>query len=325
MNDRELISFVIPCYNSTNTLYQVVTEIAETMEKDMEEYDFEIILVNDCSPDGTTYEVIQELSRAYSNIRGINLARNFGQPSAVMAGLSKANGDYIVCGDDDGQTPFKDLPLFFEKIREGYDVVEAKYVRREKRSLFRKLGTFMNEKMATWLINKPKGIALTTYWVIRKYVKDEMLKYPNSYPYLGGLMMRATQNVCNVDIVHRERFSGKSGYNWKKMIELWLNGFTSFSVKPLRLVTVCGMVLSVLGLVSGIIIVIRKICHPEILAGYSSIMASMLFLFGVLFVILGMLGEYIGRIYISLNNAPQYVIKETINFHEKNEERAENE
>lgn len=316
---RELISFVIPCYNSTKTLPAVTNEIIDTMKSTMKQYDYEIILVNDCSPDGTTYSIIKELSKIHSHIRGINLARNFGQPSAVMAGMSIAKGDYIVCGDDDGQTPFCDLPIFFEKIDEGYDVVEAKYTQLEKKSLFRKLGTYMNEHMATWLINKPKGIVLTTYWVIRKYVAEEMRKYPNSYPYLGGLMMRATQNVCNVEIAHRERISGKSGYSISKLLGLWLNGFTSFSVKPLRLAAACGGVLSIVGIVIGIITIIRKILDPTILAGYSSIMAVVLLLFGALFILLGMLGEYIGRIYISLNNAPQFVIRDMINVEEGRE------
>lgn len=316
MSKREKLSFVIPCYNSTKTLPVVVKEIREVMQNKMKDYDYEVILVNDCSPDGTTYNVIQELSEADNHIRGVNLARNFGQPSAVMAGMSFAQGDYIVCGDDDGQTPFCDLPVFFEKMAEGYDVIEAKYTQREKRSLFRKMGTFMNEHMATWLINKPKGIVLTTYWVIKRFVADEMLKYPNSYPYLGGLMMRVTQKVCNVNIEHRERLVGKSGYSIKKMLELWLSGFTSFSVKPLRLASMLGVFIAFIGVVAGFVTVVMKIIDPTIAAGYSSLMAVLLFLFGVLFVILGIMGEYVGRIYIALNKAPQYVIRETVNIEE---------
>ncbi len=317
MEKRELVSFVIPCYNSTRTIGIVTEEITKTMNEKMSQYDYEIILVNDCSPDGTTYHTIKELAEKDKHIRGIDLARNFGQPSAVMAALNYVQGDYIVCGDDDGQTPFSDLPILFDKLNEGYDVIEAKYAQREKRSLFRKLGTFMNESMATWLINKPKGIVLTTYWVIRRFVADEMIKYPNSYPYLGGLMMRATQKVTNVDIVHRPRLEGKSGYSIKKMLDLWLSGFTSFSVKPLRVTTVFGVILAFAGVIAGIVTIIRKIVDPSILAGYSSLMAVMLLLFGVLFVMLGMLGEYVGRIYISLNNAPQFVIRQKVNFGEE--------
>lgn len=309
-NKKEKISFVIPCYNSTNTIGTVVQEIKEVMSTAMSEYDYEIVLVNDGSPDGTTYSAIEKIAEEEEHIIGVNLSRNFGQPSAVMAALNQTSGDYVVCGDDDGQTPFIELPKLMAKIEEGYDLVEAKYAVREKRSLFRKLGTAANEGMATWLIAKPKGLELTTYWVTRRYVVDEMIAYHNPYPYLGGLMLRTTQKACNVDVTHRERLSGHSGYSLKKMIELWLNGFTSFSIKPLRVMTALGCILSFVGFVFGLVVMIRKIVDPSIIAGYSSTMAVMLFLFGMVFFFMGLLGEYVGRIYISLNRAPQFVIKE---------------
>lgn len=307
---KEKISFVIPCYNSTNTIATVVQEIKEVMTGSMNAYDYEVVLVNDGSPDGTTYDAILDIVKKEKYIKGVNLARNFGQPSAVMAALNKTTGDYVVCGDDDGQTPFNELPKLFEKIDEGYDLVEANYAVREKRSFFRHLGTAMNEGMATWLIAKPQGLELTTYWVVRRFVVDQMVEYPNAYPYLGGLMLRATQNACNVDVIHRERLSGKSGYNFKKMVQLWMNGFTSFSVKPLRLMTWIGMLVAALGFIWGIYIVICRFTDPTMVAGYSSIMAVNLFMFGILFCFMGLLGEYVGRIYMSLNKEPQFVIKD---------------
>ena len=310
VSNREIISFVIPCYNSTNTIDAVVQEIKGVMATSLNRYDYEIILVNDGSPDGTTYDAITKIVEKEKHIKGLNLARNFGQPSAVMAALNYSIGDYVVCGDDDGQTPFCELPKLMQRIEEGFDLVEAKYSIREKRSLFRKLGTLMNEGMATWLISKPKGLELTTYWVVRRFVVDQMIEYPNSYPYLGGLMLRATQNACNVNVTHRERISGKSGYSIKKMIELWLNGFTSFSVKPLRLMAKIGIIVAAVGFIYGLVTIIHKIIDPSVLAGYSSLLAVMLFLFGILFFFMGLIGEYVGRIYISLNKAPQYVIKD---------------
>lgn len=307
---REKITFVIPCYNSTYTIDSVVQEIKMVMNGELKRYDYEIVLVNDGSPDGTTYDAISRIVRNEKYIKGINLAKNFGQPSAIMAALNHATGDYVVCGDDDGQTPFNELPKLIEKIEEGYDLVEAKYAVREKRSLFRRFGTLLNEGMATWLISKPKGLELTTYWVVKKFVVEQMIAYPNSYPYLGGLMLRATQNACNVNVVHRERLSGNSGYSLKKMIELWLNGFTSFSVKPLRLMSITGGLVAFIGFIYGIVIIVKKVLNPDVSAGYSSIMSVNLFMFGVLFFFMGVLGEYIGRIYISLNKAPQYVVKE---------------
>lgn len=310
---NEKISFVIPCYNSTNTISSVVDEIENMMKESLSAFCYEIILVNDCSPDGTTFNKITEIAKNNTNVKGLNLARNFGQPSAVMAGLHFAKGDYIVCGDDDGQTPFNEFPKLFEKINEGYDIVEAKYAVREKRSLFRKLGTFANESMATRLINKPKGLELTTFWCIRRFIVEDMLKYENPYPYLGGLMLRVSRNACNVSVSHRERLSGKSGYSLSKMINLWLNGFTNFSIKPLRFATISGIVIAFSGFAYGVWTVINKIIHPEVPAGYASTLAIMLFLFGFSFLFLGLIGEYVGRIYISLNRQPQFIIKNKIN------------
>lgn len=307
---REKISFVIPCYNSTHTIKNVVQEIKEVMQKELCQYDYEIVLVNDGSPDGTTYGAILDIVRTEHFMKGINLARNFGQPSAVMAALHHVTGDYIVCGDDDGQTPFDELPKLLEKIEEGYDLVEAKYAVREKRSLFRRIGTMLNEGMATWLIEKPKKLELTTYWVVRRFVVNEMIRYTNSYPYLGGLMLRVTQNACNVSVSHRERISGKSGYSLRKMMELWLNGFTSFSAKPLRMMSALGFITAVVGFIYGTFTIINKIMDPAIPVGYSSIITVMLLMFGIILFFMGLTGEYVGRIYIALNRAPQYVIKD---------------
>ncbi len=308
------ISFVIPCYNSTNTIESVVEEIKKVMDEELNRYTYEIILVNDGSPDGTTFDVIKRIVNRERNVKGINLSRNFGQPSAVMAALNYSTGDYVVCGDDDGQTPFDELPKLIQKIEEGYDLVEARYAVREKRSIGRRLGTFLNEGMATWLIAKPQGLELTTYWVVKRFVVDQMISYPNAYPYLGGLMLRTTQNACNVDVTHRERKEGKSGYSFRKMVELWLNGFTSFSVKPLRVMTCLGLIVALCGLAFGVYSIINKILNPGITTGYSSLIVSNLLMFGVMFIFMGMIGEYVGRIYISLNKAPQYVVKEMCDY-----------
>ena len=319
--EKKLVSFVIPCYNSTNTLDEVVFQIEDVMIHKLTKYEYEIILVNDCSPNGTTYNKICDIAKGNNRVKGINLARNFGQPSAVMAALNHAKGDYVVCGDDDGHTPFSELPRLFEKIDEGYDAVEARFVEHEKRSMFRKFGTFMNESMQSWLIDKPKGVVLTTFWLVKRFVVDEMCKYPNSHPYLGGLILRSTKNVCNVDVKKNERLRGKSGYNLKKMIELFLNGFTTFSAKPLRMTMFLGLFIGFIGVLCGVITIVRKLITPAISAGYSSMMAVILILFGILFVMLGIFGEYIGQTYIALNQAPQFVIRDKINFEEdeKNE------
>lgn len=308
------LSFVIPCYRSEKTIARVISEIIETVERD-ERYDYEIICVNDHSPDNT-YEVLKKVAEN-PKVKVLDLSRNFGQHSALMAGFRYVEGDIIVCMDDDGQTPPNEMFKLIDKLEDGYDLVSAKYPDK-KRSLFRKLGTKVSFAMSSYLIGKPKDIDLNSYYVFRRYVLDEVIKYTNPYPFVHGLILRVTRNMANVEIERKDRKEGKSGYNFLKLFSLWMNGFTAFSEKPLRIASVIGFLCALVGFIYGIVIIIRKILNPSILVGYSSMMAVILFLCGMIMLFLGLLGEYIGRMYISINNAPQYAIRETINVDKKN-------
>ena len=308
------LSFVIPCYRSADSISQVVHEIIKTVESDAR-FEYEIICINDCSPDNT-YQVLKQLSQENLKIKVIDLSRNFGQHSAFMAGFNHVTGDIIVCLDDDGQNPPSEMFKLIDKLDEGYDLVSAKYSKK-KHSLFRKIGTKISFAMSSYLVGKPKDIDLNSYYVFKRYVLDEVIKYDNPYPFVHGLILRVTRNMANVEIDHKERQSGSSGYNLKKLFGLWMNGFTAFSEKPLRIASIIGCICAGLGFLYGLIIIIRKLLNPEILVGYSSMMAVILFLCGMIMLFLGLLGEYIGRIYISINNAPQYAIRETINISEK--------
>lgn len=308
------LSFVIPCYCSEKTLPGVVREINKIMMSRQNAFDYEIILVNDASPKDRTKEVIEELCEKDKRIKGMSFSRNFGQHSAVMAGFSVAEGDYIVNLDDDGQIPLDELFLLIEKLEEGYDLVFAKYIETEKRSWIRKMGTSGREWLNGVLLEKPKDLVFNSFFVARRFVIEEVLQYKNPYPYLGGLLYRATHNVVNVEVHHRARAQGSSGYTIRKLARLMLNEMTSFSVKPLRIATVAGMLTGGIGFLWMIFIIIRKLTISSISDGYSSLMATILFLGGVQLITVGLLGEYIGRIYISLNNAPQYVVKERFNL-----------
>ena len=156
--------------------------------------------------------------------------------------------------------------------------------------------------------------SLNSYCVIRRYVIDEVIKYHNAYPFVHGLMLRITRNIANVEIEHKDRSVGSSGYTLAKLLGLWMNGFTAFSEKPLRLASVIGMICALVGFIFGIYVIINKIIHPHIAAGYSSMMAAIMFLCGIIMMLLGLLGEYIGRMYICLNNAPQFAIREKYNI-----------
>ena len=305
------LSFVIPCYRSEHTLPHVVTEINEKM-KTMDQYEYEIILVNDCSPDHTA-ETIRQLCREHGNIRGISFARNFGQHSALMAGLRHAKGDYVVCLDDDGQTPADEVDRLLDKLEEGWDAVYAKYEHKHH-SAFRNLGSRINERMTRMMLGKPADLYVSSYFAVKRFVVEDMIRYENSYPYVIGLVLRATKNITNVVVNHRDREEGTSGYTLKKLMGLWFNGFTAFSVKPLRIATCIGAVSAGAGFLYGIYTIIKRLVNPNVPMGFSSTMAALVFFGGMIMLMLGLIGEYIGRIYISLNNSPQYVIREKWNL-----------
>lgn len=315
------VSFVIPCYRSENTVEHVVKEIKDTMSgyELAKKYTYEVILINDCSPDNTL-GTIRRLCEEDIRIKGIGFARNFGQHAALMAGLRHAQGDYVVCLDDDGQTPADEVGKLLEKLEEGYDAVYAAYDHKQH-SAFRNLGSKVNELMTRVMLNKPSDLYISSYFSVKRFVVEDMIRYENSYPYVIGLVLRATKNITNVMVNHREREEGSSGYTLKKLLGLWFNGFTAFSVKPLRLATCVGAFSAFVGFLYGFYTIIKKFINPDVPLGFSSMMAALVFFGGMIMIMLGLIGEYIGRIYISLNNSPQYVIRERMNFDmEKNGE-----
>lgn len=305
------LSFVIPCYRSAASIGNVIERIEKTVEQDGR-YNYEIICVNDYSPDNTL-EVLRALATSNANVKVVSLTKNFGQHAALMAGYNYVTGDIVVCMDDDGQNPPEEMFRLIDKLDEGYDLVSAKYTSK-KHSWFRRMGSKLSMAMSTYLIGKPKDIDLNSYCVFRRFIADEIVKYKNAYPFVHGLMLRITRNIANVEIDHQEREIGTSGYNLNKLIGLWMNGFTAFSEKPLRLASLFGVISFILGVFWGVFVIIRKLIHPEIMAGYSSIMAVIWILAGIIMLFLGLLGEYIGRIYICINNSPQYAVRETINI-----------
>jgi undecaprenyl-phosphate 4-deoxy-4-formamido-L-arabinose transferase len=229
-----------------------------------------------------------------------------------MAGLRRADGDIVVCLDDDGQTPANEVGKLIAEIENGRDVVYASYGHK-RHNAFRNFGTWMNDLMTRAMLGKPKNLHLTSYFAAKRFVVDSMIEYENSYPYIIGLVLRATKNISNVPVNHRSREVGSSGYTLKKLLGLWFNGFTAFSILPLRIATVVGSIFAGVGFVYGIYTVIKKFVNPDVPLGFSSLMAAVVFIGGMVMIMLGLIGEYIGRIYISINNSPQYVIRQEIN------------
>ena len=313
-NHMKKISFVIPCYRSEKTLPAVVKEIQDKLNT-MPEFTYDIFLVNDCSPDNTL-EVIRGLCEQYDNIKGISFSKNFGQHAALMAGLRHSDGDYVVCLDDDGQTPADEVDKLIAKLEEGFDAVYAKYDHKQHSS-FRNLGSKVNELMLRVMLDKPTDLYVSSYFAVKRFVVDDMICYANSYPYVIGLVLRTTKNIANVMVNHREREEGSSGYTLRKLMSLWFNGFTAFSVKPLRIATMVGGFSAVLGFAYGLYTIIKRFVNPNVPMGFSAMMSAIVFFGGMMMLLLGLIGEYIGRIYISLNNSPQYVIREKMNLGEE--------
>ena len=305
------LSFVIPCYGSEHTIEPVVQEVISLIDK--ERFDYEFILVNDCSKDNV-WQSITKLVEENPKIKGICFASNFGQQSALLAGFRHATGDYVISMDDDGQAPVESLGDMIDLlIEKDYDIVYGCY-QHVKQSGFRRFGSWFNHKMAVWFSNCPNDLFPTSFYVARKFLIEEISRFENCYAYISGLVFRSTRNIGKLYVQHRSRLEGKSGYTLKRLIGLWVNGFTAFSVKPLRLATVLGFLFSMAGFVYGMVILIMKLLHLDVPTGYASIMAAILFIGGVLMFIMGMVGEYIGRIYINQNKSPQYVIKKTLNI-----------
>ncbi|MDE6852156.1 MAG: glycosyltransferase family 2 protein [Lachnospiraceae bacterium] len=302
-------SFVIPCYRSENTIEAVVDELIEQLESDKID-GYEIILVDDCSPDDV-WSVIEQIVRSKENVKGVCLAKNFGQHAALMAGYAKCQGDVVVSLDDDGQAPINELYKLIKELGRGNDVVYA-YYEEVKQNWFRRLGTKFATLMSKIILGAPEDFKGSSFYVARKFVIDEMLRYDNAYPYLLGLVLRSTRKIGYVKTEHRQRVQGVSGYSFRKLLSLWMNGFTAFSVKPLEIGVWLGIISAVAGFIGVFITVIHKICNPSVIVGWSSTISLLLLIGGFILLMLGMIGEYVGRIYICINKAPQYVIREEV-------------
>lgn len=302
------VSVAIPCYRSARTIPSVVEELRAALTA-REGYDYQIILVNDY-PDDDTFGVITELCRDDPKIIGVNLSRNFGQTTAKIAALPFVTGDVLVYMDDDGQHPADQIFRLTDKvIGEGYDLVYARFPHK-KHSVFKRVTSWLNSRVLELNGSKPKGIALSSYLAMNRVAVEALKKYKSPFPSIGGYLSHVVRRYANVDMEHRDRLAGESNYTFSRMMRLWLTGFTNFSTVPLRMAAVVGAVCSVAGFITGLVMIIRKLLNHNIAAGYTSMIAVQLFIGGVIMMILGLIGEYIGRIYMTVSDMPQYEIRE---------------
>ncbi len=302
-----LYSVIIPCYKSSQTIRKVVTMTSAEFDRlGIDNYEF--VLVDDFSPDdGKTLAELKSLAKDYTYVKTISLAKNSGQHNAVMAGLNYAEGDYLIAMDDDMQTHPSQLKFLLNEIEKGYDIVYG-YYPEKKHSGFRNFGSFVNYETVRILIGKPKDMKTSSYWIIRKFVRDYVIQYQSPYTHLQGLFLRTTRNISCIPIKHYDREVGQSGYTFKKLIQLWSN-IMGYSVVPLRLATYCGYFFSLCGVVGALAIIIRKLLNPGMAVGWPSIMAAIFFFSGIIMLFLGLIGEYLGRMFLGMNKNPQFVIR----------------
>lgn len=303
------ISFVIPCYRSEKTVGSVISEIISVM--DPSEYDYEIIAVNDCSPDDV-WRVLKDLAGCNKKIKAVCLAKNMNKPSALMAGFNYVTGDYVVFLDDDGQCPMDHVFELMKPLDEGFDASMARYPKK-KQSGFKNFGSWLNSVMAMAMINKPRDLQVSNFVAVKRFVVDEIIKYNLPYPYFSGLLLRTTSKVTNVEMEERSRKIGTSTFTFAKLLGVWMNGLTAFSIKPLRLASLIGTIYALMGFLYGTYTIIYKILNPAVPKGYSSTIAVIMFTCGIMMLMLGLIGEYLGRIYICINKSPQFVVRESVN------------
>lgn len=312
MGDRELtapaLSIVVPVYRSAEILPELALQIERALA-DSPLSTYELLLVCDASPDNS-WDVIQQLRARHRFIQGIHLRKNAGQHNATMAGLHFARGARVVIMDDDLQHPPSAIPSLMAALDRGYDVCYTRY-RHRKHALWKRAGSALNDIAARLLLKKPSGLYLSSFKALDAAIVKEVIKYDGPYAYVDGLILDVTRSITSVDVEHAERAAGRGNYNLRRSISLWLKMATSFSVFPLRLLSIGGSVLAVLSLITMGVVIAAKLLDPTIPAGWPSLMATVLLVGGLQMIGLGLIGEYLGRAYLKLNRKPQYVVRET--------------
>jgi undecaprenyl-phosphate 4-deoxy-4-formamido-L-arabinose transferase len=299
------VSIVIPVYRGEKTVGFLVHKLVAAMGQ---AYDLEIVLVDDGSPDDSA-RVCRELADELSQVRFLGLSKNYGEHNAVMAGLNHAGGDCVVIMDDDFQNPPEEVGRLVEELRRGYDVVFT-YYEKKRHSPLRNLGSRFNDCVARLLLNKPRDLYLSSFKALSRFTVDELVKYTGPYPYIDGLILRFTRHYSRVLVRHDPRAEGRSGYTLTKLVGLWLNMFTNFSVLPLRLASCAGFLFAFLGLVGAACFTVDKLRHPDLPMGWASLIVSLFVVSGVQLFALGMIGEYLGRLFLKDNGQPQFVVRE---------------
>lgn len=294
------ISVVIPCYYAEKTIFDIVEQVAAELDR-YDEYSYEFILVNDGSGDATYYK-IQCLAKKFPFVIGVDLAKNCGQHNAILAGMKYASGDYILGMDDDFQTHPSQIKKLIDKLDEGYDIVYGRFPKRHH-GFFRNFMSELSHISVCYLLDKPKALKACPMYIIRRFVRDEIIKSQSSFINLQGLFLRTSSKIANADIEHFDRRFGKSGYNLKKLLHLWAS-LLNYSLKPVRLIIKLGFSTLTIGFICLMIFCICGI-------GFEYKLYAEIGLFsGLILLSVGIVGEYVIRMFMAVTKEPQYIIRQ---------------
>ena len=304
------ISVVIPVYKSEQGISELTKQISDALK----DFNWELILVNDCSPDNSWTE-IKKVAAENNNITGINLRKNGGQDLAILAGLNHAKGKWIVIMDDDLQHSPYDIPKLYTQAQKGFDVVYADF-KQKKQKLWKNLGSWLNGKVSEITLGKPKGIYLSPFKIVSGSVVKEMCKLNNLFPYIDGLIFQVTKNITQINIEHHKREYGKSNFNLLKSMQVFFRMMFGFSTFPLNFATYIGFFSATMGFVLAIYFLVKFLLGLEPLTGWTSLIMVILILGGLILLALGIIGKYVGQMYLTINNSPKYIVKETVGYEE---------
>jgi glycosyltransferase involved in cell wall biosynthesis len=302
---RLALSIVIPVYNGASS----IAELVDALEKMSIKGGHEIVLVNDASPDDSLAVCRGLLEKSRVPITLVNLARNYGEHNAVMTGLRHTSGAYVITMDDDLQNPPEEVERLLDFAqRSGKEVIYT-YYDDKRHSLWRNLGSRFANRVADFVLDKPKGLYLSSFRCMSAFVVREITRYQGPFPYIDGLILQVTHEIDRLQVRHLPRAVGRSNYTLRRLLRLWMSMFVNFSVMPLRLSTLTGFILSLLGAIGGAMAIAEALFSSPP-AGWASLFAAVLLLAGVQLMILGIVGEYLGRLYLTANGKPQAVVKE---------------
>ena len=307
MADQLALSIVIPCYQSGAALDALVADLAALRI----EGGHEIVLVNDGSQDDTAARCRALVHSAAVPVTFVDLSRNFGEHNAVIAGLRVARGAHVITMDDDGQNPPAEVEKLYNYSRgNGADVVYTYYAAKQH-AFWRNLGSRLTNRVADFLLDKPKGLYLSSFRCMNAFLVAQVCRYDGPYPYIDGLLFQVTQNAARMQVSHERRREGRSAYTLRRLLRVWLSMLLNFSVVPLRVASAIGLVFSVVGFVATVLVTIDALLRAEP-RGWASLMCALFTFAGVQLLTVGLLGEYVGRMYITTNRRPQSVVREIV-------------